>query len=96
LLLSDYSRRAPKARDSRGRKSRSAQAEQFLHYLRDCQVVRIVKAGSTARPDLDLEQQHRFAEGLLRRLTPHLDGYAALRQAAAQQGFFEQVLAESA
>lgn len=61
----------------------------------------------TARPDLDLEQEHRFAkalsamsydnpshrlildaEGLQRWLPPHLDGYAALRQAAAQQGFF--------
>jgi ABC-type phosphate/phosphonate transport system substrate-binding protein len=30
------------------------------------------------------------AEGLQRWLTPHLDGYAALRQAAAQQGFFKQ------
>jgi phosphonate transport system substrate-binding protein len=28
------------------------------------------------------------AEGLKRWLTPHLDGYAALREAAAQQGFF--------
>ena len=29
------------------------------------------------------------AEGLQRWLTPHLDGYADLRQAAAQQGFFK-------
>jgi ABC-type phosphate/phosphonate transport system substrate-binding protein len=36
------------------------------------------------------------AEGLQRWLPPHLDGYAALRQAAAQQGFFNQVLAKSA
>ena len=36
------------------------------------------------------------AEGLKRWLEPHLDGYAELRQAAAQQGFFEQVLAKSA
>lgn len=69
----------------------------------------------TARPDLDLELQQRFAEalsamsyanpvhrpildaeGLKRWLTPHLDGYAALRQAAAEQGFFEQELAKSA
>jgi ABC-type phosphate/phosphonate transport system substrate-binding protein len=69
----------------------------------------------TARPDFNLEQQHRFAEalsamsydnpvhrtildaeGLERWLPPHLDGYAALRQAAAQQGFFEQGLAKSA
>src|SRR5262245_42656751 len=59
----------------------------------------------TARPGLDLEQEHRFAEalsamsydnpvhrtildaeGLRRWLPPHVDGYAALRQAAAQQG----------
>ena len=31
------------------------------------------------------------AEGLQRWLPPHLDGYAALRQAAAQQGFFKPV-----
>jgi len=36
------------------------------------------------------------AEGLQRWLAPHLDGYGALRQAAAQQGFFKQVLAKSA
>ncbi len=35
------------------------------------------------RPILD-------AEGLQRWLAPHLDGYAALRQAAAEQGFFQQ------
>ena len=69
----------------------------------------------TARPELDLEQEHRFAEalsamsydnpvhrpildaeGLQRWLPPHVDGYAELRQAAAQQGFFERVLAKSA
>lgn len=63
----------------------------------------------TARPDLDLEQEHRFAEalfamsydnpshraildaeGLKRWLPPHLDGYAALQQAAAQQGLFRR------
>jgi ABC-type phosphate/phosphonate transport system substrate-binding protein len=36
------------------------------------------------------------AEGLQRWVTPHLDGYAALRQAAAQQGFFNQLFAKSA
>jgi ABC-type phosphate/phosphonate transport system substrate-binding protein len=36
------------------------------------------------------------AEGLQRWLPPHLDGYAALREAAAEQGFFQQVLARSA
>src|SRR6202047_2456895 len=69
----------------------------------------------TARPDLNLEHERRFAEalsamsydnpvhrsildaeGLRRWLTPHLDGYAALRQAAAQQGLFNQRLAKSA
>jgi ABC-type phosphate/phosphonate transport system substrate-binding protein len=68
----------------------------------------------TARPDLDCEQEQRFAEalsamsddnpvhhpileaeGLKRWLTPHLDGYSALRQAAAEQGFFK-ILAKSA
>ena len=69
----------------------------------------------TARPDLDLEQERRFAdalsamsydnpvhrsildgEGLQRWLPPHVDGYDALRQAAAQQGFFKRVFAKSA
>jgi ABC-type phosphate/phosphonate transport system substrate-binding protein len=36
------------------------------------------------------------AEGLQRWLMPHLDGYAHLQQAAAQQGFFKQVLTKSA
>jgi phosphonate transport system substrate-binding protein len=31
------------------------------------------------------------AEGLQRWLVPHLDGYAALRRAAAEQGFFKQL-----
>jgi ABC-type phosphate/phosphonate transport system substrate-binding protein len=62
----------------------------------------------TARPDLDLEPEQKFAgalsamsydnpvhrpildaEGLRRWLSPQIDGYAALRRAAAQQGFFE-------
>jgi len=36
------------------------------------------------------------AEGLQRWLRPDLQGYGALRQAAAQQGFFAKVLAKSA
>src|SRR5690242_2885738 len=36
------------------------------------------------------------AEGLQQWLTPRLDGYEALRQAAAEQGFFTKVLAKSA
>jgi phosphonate transport system substrate-binding protein len=34
------------------------------------------------------------AEGLERWLPPHVDGYAALRQAAAQQGFFKHLSAK--
>jgi phosphonate transport system substrate-binding protein len=34
------------------------------------------------------------AEGLQRWLAPHLDGYAALRVAAVQQGFFNQLVAK--
>ncbi|HEU5401960.1 MAG TPA: PhnD/SsuA/transferrin family substrate-binding protein, partial [Terriglobales bacterium] len=36
------------------------------------------------------------AEGLQRWLTPHVDGYDDLRQAAGEQGFLTQVLAKSA
>jgi ABC-type phosphate/phosphonate transport system substrate-binding protein len=36
------------------------------------------------------------AEGLQRWLTPHLDGYDSLRQAAAEQGFFKQPSAKAA
>jgi phosphonate transport system substrate-binding protein len=36
------------------------------------------------------------AEGLQRWLPPHVDGYGALRQAAAEQGFFKQPFAKSA
>jgi phosphonate transport system substrate-binding protein len=69
----------------------------------------------TARPDLDLALERRFAdalsamsydnpvhrsvldaEGLQRWLPPHVDGYDALRQAAARQGFLKQPLAKSA
>jgi phosphonate transport system substrate-binding protein len=69
----------------------------------------------TARPDLDLALERRFAdalsamsydnpvhraildaEGVRRWLPPHVDGYDALRQAAAQQGFFKQPFAKSA
>ena len=69
----------------------------------------------TARPDLDPEQERRFAdalsamsydnpvhrpileaEGLKRWLSPHVDGYGELRQAAAEQGFFNQPLARTA
>ena len=36
------------------------------------------------------------AEGLRRWVAPHLDGYDALREASARQGFFERPMAESA
>jgi ABC-type phosphate/phosphonate transport system substrate-binding protein len=36
------------------------------------------------------------AEGLKRWLPPQLDGYDALREAAAQQGFFKNQFAKSA
>jgi ABC-type phosphate/phosphonate transport system substrate-binding protein len=36
------------------------------------------------------------AEGLQRWLPPHLDGYSACREAAAEQGFFRHELAKSA
>jgi phosphonate transport system substrate-binding protein len=63
----------------------------------------------TARPDLDLALERRFAEalfamsydnpshrtvleaeGLRRWVAPQLDGYQALRDASARQGFFER------
>lgn len=69
----------------------------------------------TARPDLDLALERKFAEalsamsydnpvhravleaeGLRRWLPPHVDGYHALREAAAQQGFFKQPFVKSA
>jgi phosphonate transport system substrate-binding protein len=69
----------------------------------------------TARPDLDLSLQRRFAdalsgmsydnpshravldaEGLRRWMVPHLDGYEALREASARQGFFKRPVADSA
>jgi phosphonate transport system substrate-binding protein len=68
----------------------------------------------TARPDLDLSLERRFAdalsgmsydnpshravldaEGLRRWVAPHLDGYDALREASARQGFFERPMADS-
>jgi phosphonate transport system substrate-binding protein len=36
------------------------------------------------------------AEGLRRWVTPHLDGYASLREASARQGFFKQPFASPA
>ena len=55
------------------------------------QAVDLQAAGLAAGHSITLD-----AEGLQRWLTPHLDGYAVLRQAADQQGFFRQALAKSA
>jgi ABC-type phosphate/phosphonate transport system substrate-binding protein len=57
---------------------------------------RFAKALSAMSYDNPVHRSILDAEGLQRWLTPHLDGYAALRQAAAQQGFFNQPFAKSA
>jgi phosphonate transport system substrate-binding protein len=57
---------------------------------------RFAEALSAMSYDNPLHRPILEAEGLRRWLTPHLDGYAELRQAAAQQGFFKQLLAKSA
>jgi len=57
---------------------------------------RFVDALSAMSYDNPAHREILDAEGLQRWLTPHLDGYAELRQAAAQQGFFKQELAKSA
>src|SRR5271155_356668 len=57
---------------------------------------RFVDALSAMNYDNPVHRPILDAEGLQRWLPPHVDGYAALRQAAAQQGFFERLLAKSA
>ncbi len=57
---------------------------------------RIAEALSAMNYDNPVHRSILDAEGLQRWLAPRLDGYAALRQAAAQQGFFKQILATSA
>jgi phosphonate transport system substrate-binding protein len=57
---------------------------------------RFVDALSAMSYDNPVHRSILDAEGLQRWLPPRLDGYDALRQAAAQQGFFKQVLAKSA
>jgi len=57
---------------------------------------RFVEALLAMSYDNPLHRAILDAEGLQRWLTPRLDGYAALRQAAAEQGFFKQALAKSA
>jgi ABC-type phosphate/phosphonate transport system substrate-binding protein len=49
---------------------------------------RFVKALLAMSYDNPVHRSILDAEGLQRWLTPHLDGYAALREAAEQQGFF--------
>jgi phosphonate transport system substrate-binding protein len=57
---------------------------------------RFVEALSAMSYENPVHRSILDAEGLQRWLPPHVDGYAALRQAAAQQGFFDQLVAHSA
>ena len=57
---------------------------------------RFAEALSAMSYDNPLHRPILEAEGLKRWRAPDLDGYAALRQAAAQQGFFNQLFAKSA
>src|SRR5215467_13154739 len=57
---------------------------------------RFVEALLAMSYDNPLHREILDAEGLVRWLTPHADGYDALRQAADQQGFFQQLSAKVA
>src|SRR5262245_43940268 len=57
---------------------------------------RLVDALSAMSYDNPAHRAILDAEGLKRWLPPHVDGYGALREAAAQQGFFKRGLAKSA
>ena len=57
---------------------------------------RIAEALTAMNYDNPVHRSILDSEGLQRWLPPHIDGYAALREAAAQQGFFKQILARSA
>ena len=57
---------------------------------------RFVKALLAMSYDNPVHRPILEAEGLERWLTPHVDGYSALREAATQQGFFKKVFAKSA
>ena len=57
---------------------------------------RFAEALSAMSYDNPLHRPILEAEGLKRWLPPHVEGYAELRQAAAQQGFFKQAFATSA
>jgi ABC-type phosphate/phosphonate transport system substrate-binding protein len=50
---------------------------------------RFVEALSAMSYDNPVHRSILDAEGLKRWLPPNLEGYAALRQAASQQGFFK-------
>jgi len=55
-----------------------------------------VEALSAMSYDNPIHREILDAEGLQRWLLPHLDGYGALREAAAQQGFFKEPPAQPA
>jgi ABC-type phosphate/phosphonate transport system substrate-binding protein len=57
---------------------------------------RFVEALSAMSYDNPAHREILDAEGLQRWLPPHLEGYGALREAAAQQGFFSKASATSA
>jgi ABC-type phosphate/phosphonate transport system substrate-binding protein len=57
---------------------------------------RFVDALSAMSYDNPLHRPILDAEGLKQWLGPHLDGYDALREAAARQGFFKEISAASA
>ena len=57
---------------------------------------RFVKALLSMSYDNPVHRPILEAEGLQRWLTPHIDGYDALREAASQQGFLKQAAAQSA
>jgi ABC-type phosphate/phosphonate transport system substrate-binding protein len=57
---------------------------------------RFAEALSAMSYDNPVHRSILDAEGLQRWLPPHVDGYAELRQAAAQQGFFKPLFAKSA
>jgi ABC-type phosphate/phosphonate transport system substrate-binding protein len=71
--------------------------ERYRHQCRDReQERRFVEALLAMSYDNPVHRPILDAEGLRRWLAPDLDGYAELRLAAAEQGFFVQVLAKSA
>jgi ABC-type phosphate/phosphonate transport system substrate-binding protein len=57
---------------------------------------RFVEALSAMSYDNPVHRSILDAEGLKRWLPPHLEGYAELRQAASEQGFFKNQFAKSA